>query len=587
MPSLLEELSRLSGDAFAACGLDRALGEVRRSDRPDLCEYQINGALAAAKAEKKNPRDVAARVAEALKAAPVFDKIEIAGPGFINLTLKAEPLEVRLDALRGDARLGVDPARPPLSVMVDFGGPNVAKTMHVGHLRSSILGDALQKLFRFLGHRVVSDIHMGDWGLQMGQLIAEVKREKPDLPYFDPALKGPYPDASPVTMDDLEVLYPRASAACKADPARMEEARQATAELQDGRPGYVALWKHFIKVTEVGLKREFGALGVAFDEWKGESDAHPFIASMVANLKKAGLAVESEGALVVPVAEETDKKEIPPLILIKSDGAVLYGTTDLATIVDRVKTHDPDLVLYVVDQRQNGHFEQVFRAARKSGIAGKAALEHVGFGTINGPDGKPFKTREGGVMKLHELIAMAESEAAARLDEHEIGKDYPPEERREIARKVGLAALKYADLSNFRLTNYVLDLARFTRFEGKTGPYLQYAAVRVKSLLRRAEGEGAALGPVQVTAPAERALALEILSLPEVLATAAEKRAPNVICDHVFALAQAFSRFYTEHHILSEADAALRGSRLSLAALTLKAIECELGLLGIEIPDRM
>ena len=587
MTSLLAELNAAVAAAFAAEGLPPELGEVQASDRPDLAQFQCNGALAAAKQLKANPRALAEKVTARLKDNPLFAQVDIAGPGFINLKLTDAALEMRLRVIAANPASGVPDAAKGKRVVLDFGGPNVAKPMHVGHLRSAIIGDCLQRLFRANGWNVVSDVHLGDWGLQMGQLISELAIRKPELPYFDPNSKGPYPDESPVTMDDLEEIYPAASAACKADADRLESARIATAELQAGRPGYRALWRHFVKVSEVGLAREFDSLGITFDLWKGEADADPLIPPMIEDLKARGLAVESDGALVVFVAQDDDKKELPPLILLKSDGAVLYGTTDLATIVDRVKSFDPDLILYVVDQRQSGHFEQVFRAAAKAKLKGKAALEHIGYGTVNGTDGKPFKTRAGGVMKLYDLIAMAESEAEKRLVEQGLGADYSPEERTAIAKSVGLAAIKFADLSNQRLSNYVFDLARFTRFEGKTGPYLQYAAVRIQSILRRAREENHEAALPVIRGDAERALALQLLALTETLLSAEVKRAPNFLCDYVFELAQKFSRFYSDHHILSEPDAGLRGARLGLCALTHSHIVRVLGLLGITVPERM
>jgi arginyl-tRNA synthetase len=434
---------------------------------------------------------------------------------------------------------------------------------------------------------VVSDVHLGDWGLQMGQLICEVEIEGTAPIYFDVNFVGPYPEEPPVTMDELETLYPRASAACKADPARLEAARRATVDLQAGRPGYRALWRHFVKVSETGLQREFGSLGVTFDLWKGESSVDALIAPMIEDLKARGLAELSEGALVVPVAKDDDKKPLPPLILVKSEGGVLYGTTDLATIIERVREQDPDLILYVVDHRQHGHFEQVFRAAAKAGLSGKAQLEHVGYGTMNGADGKPFKTRAGGVMKLQDLIAMATAEAQKRLAEQNIGADFSAGERAEIARKVGIATIKFADLSHMRTTDYIFDLERFSTFEGKTGPYLQYAAVRIQSMLRRAREQGFAVGTPAIHSPEERRLILQLLSLEDVLAAAEDKRAPNMLCEFAFELAQNFSRFYSEHHVLSESDAGLRAARLGLCALVLAVLTRILALLGIEIPERM
>jgi len=471
--------------------------------------------------------------------------------------------------------------------VIDFGGPNVAKPMHVGHLRSSIIGDCLQRLYRANGWHVVSDVHLGDWGLQMGQLISEVEIEGAAPIYFDVNFVGPYPDEPPVTMDELETLYPRASAACKSDPARLEAARRATVDLQAGRPGYRALWRHFVKVSERGLQREFGSLGVTFDLWNGESSVDALIAPMIDDLKHRGIAEISEGALVVPVARDDDKKPLPPLILVKSEGGVLYGTTDLATIIERVREQDPDLILYVVDHRQHGHFEQVFRAAAKAGLSGKAQLEHVGYGTMNGADGKPFKTRAGGVMKLQDLIAMATAEAQKRLAEQNIGADFSAEERAEIARKVGIATIKFADLSHMRTTDYIFDLERFSTFEGKTGPYLQYAAVRIQSMLRRAREQGFIVGTPAIHSAEERRLILQLLSLQDVLAAAEEKRAPNMLCEFAFELAQNFSRFYSEHHVLSESDAGLRAARLGLCTLVLAVLTRILTLLGIEIPERM
>ena len=591
MTALTAELSRIAGQAFAAEGLAESFGQVQESDRPDLASFQCNGALAAAKsvsrpvdggaAAKANPRAIAEKIAARLRAEGIFSKVEIAGPGFLNLDLADEALNARIAMpLRAHVPNGK-------TVVIDFGGTNIAKPMHVGHLRSSIIGDCLQRLYRANGWHVISDVHMGDWGLQMGQLISEIEIEGIAPVYFDPNLTGPYPEDSPVSMDDLETLYPRASAACKADPARLEAARRATVDLQAGRPGYRALWRQFVKVSERGLEREFGALGVRFDLWNGESSVDALIAPMIEDLKQRGLAGLSEGALVVDVARDDDKKPMPPLILVKSEGGVLYGTTDLATVIERVRQYDPDLILYVVDHRQHSHFEQVFRAAEKAQLSGKAHLEHVGYGTMNGPDGKPFKTRAGGVMKLHDLIAMAKAEAEKRLAEAGIGADYPAEERAEIARKVGIATIKFADLSNHRTTDYVFDLERFSKFEGKTGPYLQYAAVRIQSMLRKAREQGFQAGVPAIHSQEERKLVLRLLTVGDMLAAAEEKRAPNLLCEYAFALAQDFSRFYGAHHVLSEADEGLRTARLGLCARVLAVLAQVLDLLGIEVPERM
>ncbi len=581
MTALTGELSRIAGEAFAGEGLDAGLGLVTLSDRPDLCQFQCNGALAAAKIAKANPRAIAEKIAARLKSDPRFAKVEIAGPGFINLDLTDAALAGLLSKARAP-----ETGRGK-TLVIDFGGPNIAKAMAVHHLRSSIIGDCLQRLYRANGWTVISDVHLGDWGLQMGQLISEVEARGLAPLYFDAAFTGPYPATSPVTMEDLEEIYPAASAACKADPARLEKARRATVELQDGRPGYRALWQHFVSVTEAGVSREFASLGVKFDLWNGESSVHDLIRPMLDDLKARRLSQTSEGALVVPVAEESDKKPMPPLILVKSEGGVLYGTTDLATIIQRVRDQNPDLILYVVDHRQHQHFEQVFRAADKAKLSGKAQLEHVGYGTMNGADGKPFKTRAGGAMKLYDLIAMATVEANSRLAEQGLGADYTADEKEKIARQVGIAAIKFADLSNHRTTDYVFDLERFSKFEGKTGPYLQYAAVRIQSILRKAESEKFAAAPPAIHSPEERALILQLLLEADIMAAAEEKRAPNILCDYAFELAQRFSRFYSAHHILSESDTNLRAARLGLCARTLGVLTRILALLGIEVPERM
>lgn len=581
-----DDLTALAGAAFAALGLDASLGQVRRSDRPDLAPFQCNGALAAAKAAKKPPREIAAAVAEILAKDPRVAGVEIAGPGFLNITVTDAVWSARGQSLGDDERAGAL-AAAPRRVVIDFGGPNVAKPMHVGHLRSSVIGDALQRLFRFRGDQVTSDIHLGDWGLQMGHLITALEDERPDLAYFDEAQSGPYPDAPPVTLEDLSRLYPEASAQAAADPARMARSRKATAELQAGRPGYRALLKHFIDVSVAALKADYQTLGVHFDLWKGESDVDELVPGVVEDFTARGVAEESEGALVVRVARDGDAKEIPPLILVSSEGSALYATTDLATILDRVRALDPELILYVVDQRQGSHFEQVFRAAGRAGLIAEARLEHIGFGTMNGPDGKPFKTREGGVLRLSDLMGAAIEKAHERMGEAGLASGLTADERDEVARAVALAAIKFADLSNVRTSNYVFDLDRFTSFEGRTGPYLLYQAVRVKSLLRRAAEAGFSPGAITVAAPEERALVLELDGFERALSSAYDKRMPHILCEHAYALAQAYSKFYAECPVLAAPDEASRASRLALSALTLKQLELTLRLLGIETPERM
>lgn len=580
---LTAELSALASAAFAAEGFDGAFGTVRVSDRPDLAQFQCNGALGAAKSAGKNPREVGEKIAARLKANPIFADVGVAGPGFINLTLTDAALGDRINAAAPGWR-----ADKPETIIVDYGGPNIAKPLHVGHLRAAIIGECMKRLTRAAGHTAIGDIHMGDWGLPMGQLITEVQRERPELSYFDAAFKGPYPDHSPVSLDDLERLYPQASAACKADPVRAAEARQATAELQAGRPGYRALWRHFLAVSRASIEREYEDLGVTFDWWKGEADVDPLIAPMVEKLRAEGLTEIDEGAEIMRLARPGDKKELPPLILYKSDGAVMYGTTDLATILDRRETAHPDRIFYVVDGRQRDHFEQVFRASGKAGIFPEDRLEHLWFGTMNGKDGKPFKTRAGGVLKLRELIDMVDEKAAARIAETGLAEGYGAEESAAIARKVGVAALKFADLSNPRTSDYVFDLDRFTAFEGKTGPYLLYASVRARSILRKAaEAKAGAPGPVMIGAAEERALVLMLLQYGDALKDAFDRRLPHFLCDHAFRLAQTFSSFYAACRIVDEADATVRAARLGLVAAFCRQLDAILDILGMPAPERM
>lgn len=588
MKTLLGQLQDKVADAFERLGLDRAFGAVERSRRPDLGQFQNSGAMQAAKAARKPPRAIAEAVAADLRADPAFADVSIAGPGFLNLSLTDDALAAWAATVATDPRAGCPKAAAPQTVVLDFGGPNVAKAMHVGHLRSSIIGDTLQRLFRFAGHTVHSDIHLGDWGLQMGMLLEEMKRARPDLVYFDADFHGPYPDVSPVTIDDLQEMYPRAAARCKEDEGARREARLATAELQGGRAGYVALWRHFVAATRASLEVDFDRLDVHFDYWYGESTVNDRLPEVVATLERGGFLEESEGARVVHVARDGDKHEVPPLIIEKGDGGYTYGATDLATIQMRVADFAPDLILYVVDQRQHLHFEQVFRAAQRSGIAGAARLQHVGFGTVNGPDGKPFKTRAGGVLKLGDLIEMATAEARARIDEAGLAKDADDAEKAGTADRVGVAAVRYADLMNERTSDYVFEFAKFTRFEGNTGPYLLYATVRVKSLLRKAAELGATPGAVlPPRTEVERALLLQLAGFGDVVADAIDKRLPHFLCEHAFTLAREFSRFWQGESILKESDEALRASRLGLSRMVHDQLEVILGLLGIRTVERM
>lgn len=595
MSDLKTALSEAAGAAFAGLGLPADLGQVKASDRPDLADFQVNGALPAAKQLGRNPREIATAVADVLKADPRLAAVEVAGPGFINLRVADAALSGRADAIAADPRAGAETLGAPRRVIVDYGGPNVAKPMHVGHLRASIIGESVKRLYRFRGDEVLGDAHFGDWGYQMGLLIGAVMDEDAQIAGLverlnaeGAALAGPIPEPfQRVSLDDLDRLYPLSAARGKEDTAYRDRARRLTAELQAKKAGCYLLWRRFREVTQVALERDFHALGVDFDLWKGESDVDGLIPEMIADLDRKGLLVDDQGARIVRVAREGDKRELPPLLVVSSEGSAMYGTTDLATILDRKRSFDPHLVIYCVDQRQADHFEIVFRAAYLAGYAAEGALQHIGFGTMNGPDGKPFKTREGGVLKLNDLIEMTRSKARERLHEAGLGEAFPPEEFEDIAGKVAVAALKFADLSNFRGTSYVFDLDRFTSFEGKTGPYLLYQAVRVKSLLRRAGDEGAAPGPVQVEAPAERELVLTLDAFETALAEAYDRQAPNAVAEHAYRLAQAFSRFYAACPILQAPDAASRASRLTLAQATLKQLELALDALGIAIPERM
>jgi len=591
MPSILDTFDAACRDAFVAMGFPAQIAGVQESTRGDA-PFQCNGAMGAAgiakkRGEKLNPRDIAEQAIKRLQSHPMIEKMDIGGPGFINIYPSQAAISQRAAELGVDGHLGIVQQKP-LSIIVDYGGANVAKPMHVGHLRSAVIGEAIKRLFRVQGHNVVGDVHMGDWGLQMGHLISELEIEQPDLPYFDAAKTEDYPEDSPVTMDDLARLYPQASNAAKNDKERMERSRIATAELQAGRPGYMALLGHFIDVSVAALKVGYGNLGVEFDLWKGEACVDPLIPDMITELKTKGITQEDEGALIIRVEEENEKKDVPPVMLLASSGAVLYHTTDLATLVDRKTVNDPDLIVYVVDQRQALHFEQVFRAAIKAEWYKAEQFYHAGFGTMNGKDGKPFKTREGGVLRLEDLLEIMNEAAAKRLRESGIGADFDEAERTEIARKVGLAALKFADLQNQRLTNYIFDPERFTAFEGKTGPYLLYAVVRIKSILRKAEAQGVKAGVINAAQPAEQQLVIALDAFGRAVATSAEKYSPHILCDHIYRVAQAFSRFYTDCPILVDETAEdVRTSRLALAELTLRELETGLNILGIEAPERM
>jgi len=599
MTDLKQGLTQAVSAVFAALDLPADLGRVTSSDRPDLADFQCNGALSAAKVARRNPREIAQAVLGELAKDSSLATAEIAGAGFINFKVSQEALSARANALASDSRAGAGQVDTVRRILVDYGGPNVAKPMHVGHLRASIIGESLKRIYRFRGDTVLGDAHFGDWGYQMGLLIGAAMDEVPEIATLINGINrsneavSDFREAeafdlfeSRITLSDLDRLYPAAAARGKEDPDYRDRARKITAGLQDRTPGYLLLWRHFAKVTRVALERDFHALGVDFDLWKGESDVEDLIDPMVADLDAKGLIEDDQGARIIRVAREADKRQLPPLLVVSSEGSAMYGTTDLATILDRRQSFDPHQILYVVDQRQADHFEIVFRAALMAGYAAEGGLEHLGFGTMNGVDGKPFKTREGGVLKLNDLIEMTREKARERLKEADLGAELDPQAFEATAHAVAVAALKFADLQNFRGTSYVFDLDRFSSFEGKTGPYLLYQAVRVKSVLRRAAEAGHPAGVVTVSEPAERDLVLLLDAFDQALIDAYDKKAPNLIAEHAYKLAQGFSKFYAACPILP-AEPAVRSSRLTLAETALRQLELSLDLLGIQAPERM
>ncbi len=588
MKKLLDRITEEVSRAFEAAGYDASYGKAALSNRPDLCEFQCNGSLAAAKQYHCAPIQIAARVAEALGESGIFEEASAVKPGFINLNVKPSFLQEYLCGMAEDERLGCAQAEHPRTILIDYGGPNVAKPLHVGHLRSAIIGESVKRLCRFAGHRVTGDIHLGDWGLQMGLIITELKRRKPELVYFDESYEGEYPKEAPFTISELEEIYPAASARARADERYKEEAMEATYLVQHGHRGYQAVLHHILDVSVADLKKNYANLKVEFDLWKGESDAQPYIPELVAYLKEKGYAYESEGALVVDVKEDTDTKEVPPCMILKSDGASLYTTTDLATLMDRRRLYDPDEIIYVVDKRQEMHFIQVFRCAKKTGLVEeKTRLRFLGFGTMNGKDGKPFKTREGGVMRLENLIAEIDEEMYKKIVSN---PDIDPEEAWETARIVGLSAIKYGDLSNQASKDYIFDVDRFTSFEGNTGPYILYTIVRIKSILNkyRAIGkdpEKTVVGKAEDAV--QKNLMLELARLNSVIENAFEEAAPHRICAYIYELANTFNKFYHETKILSEEDEDRRDGLIALLVLTKRVLELCIDILGFEAPERM
>ena len=588
MKKILDFITGEMVQAFKAAGYDASYAKVSLSNRPDLCEYQCNGAMAAAKAYKKAPIVIANDVVEKLTESKVFSEVSAVNPGFLNLKLEAGFLADYLQKMQEDENLSIEKTAEPRKIMIDYGGPNVAKPLHVGHLRSAIIGESIKRMGRLMGHEVLGDVHLGDWGLQMGLIITELKVRKPELVYFDEAYEGEYPAEPPFTIGELEEIYPTASARSKEDEAYKEEAMQATYLLQHGHRGYQAVLHHILQVSVTDLKKNYERLSVSFDLWKGESDAQPYIPEMAEYMKNAGYSRLDEGAWVVDVKEESDTKEVPPCMILKSDGASLYTTTDLATIIDRMKNYHPDKMIYVVDKRQEMHFIQVFRCARKTKLVEEGTeLEFLGFGTMNGKDGKPFKTREGGVMRLESLIQDINEEMFRKItDNHEIDA----EEARETAKIVGLAAIKYGDLSNQASKDYVFDVERFTSFEGNTGPYILYTIVRIKSILNKYRAGGGSLGTHEIRKPSgssEKALMLVLSRFNSVMQNAFDELAPHKICAYIYDLANEFNHFYHETKILSEENEEQKASWIQLLALTKDVLELCTDTLGFSAPERM
>ncbi len=593
MQKLLDQISEEMKKAFEAAGYDGALGKVTLSNRPDLCEYQCNGAMAGAKQYHKAPLMIAQEVAEKLADSEVFGEVSAVAPGFLNLKLTERFVKTYLIEMQKTEKFGLTIPVNPEKIIIDYGGANVAKPLHVGHLRPAIIGESIKRICRYAGHDVIGDVHLGDWGLQMGLIITELKKRQPGLPYFDEAYEGEYPEEAPFTISELEEIYPTASAKAKEDDAYKAEALDATHRLQDGERGYRAIWKHIMAVSIVDLKKNYTNLDVAFDLWKGESDVHDLIPGMVEKMKADGFAYESDGALVVDVKEESDSKEMPPCIILKSDGAALYSTTDLATIMERMDQYKPDKIIYVTDKRQSLHFEQVFRCARKTGLVnGDTKLIHIGNGTMNGSDGKPFKTREGGVMRLENLIREINEEMSRKIHENaaEKGSQVDEAQAEETARIVGLAAIKYGDLSNQAAKDYIFDMDRFTSFEGDTGPYILYTIVRIKSILAKYEEQGRKLTDAviqEATSVSEKSLMLELTKCNAVLEAACEETAPHKICAYIYDLANAFNHFYHETKILTEEDAQKKAGWIAVLALTKEVLETCIDLLGFSAPERM
>ena len=592
MKKIIDVLQEVMEGGFEQAGYDKKFGFVTVSNRPDLCQYQCNGAMAAAKQYKMAPFQIAEKVVEAVKENDVFEKIEMVKPGFINITVSGKLLVDFGKAMMAEEKFGIPAPEKERTVVIDYGGANVAKPLHVGHLRPAIIGESVKRICRFMGDKVIGDVHLGDWGLQIGLIINEVRHRQPELPYFDADFTGEYPKEAPFTISDLEQIYPHASGYAKEHEDYMQEAQQITAQLQEGHPGYIALWQHILSVSIEDLKKNYDKLDVHFDLWKKESDAQPYIPDMVEKMKADGLAYMSEGALVVDVTEEGDKKELPPCLIVKSNGASLYATTDLATIVEREKLFQPDEIIYLADKRQSLHFTQVFRVAKKAKITRpEVGLVFIGFGTMNGKDGKPFKTRDGGVLRLQALREQINEEVYKKMMEN---RYYEETEAREISETVGLAALKYGDLSNQASKDYIFDIERFASFEGNTGPYILYTIVRIKSLLAKYSQNG---GSVTEKGEAEKLMTpdsrsetnlyLTLAKFGDMMEAAYNEKAPHKICQFIYELSENFNHFYHENSILANENEEQKASYIQLLILVKNVLEQCIDLLGFQAPEKM
>ena len=592
MKKIIDVLQEVMEGGFEQAGYDKKFGFVTVSNRPDLCQYQCNGAMAAAKQYKMAPFQIAEKVVEAVKENDIFEKIEMVKPGFINITVSGKLLVDFGKAMMTEEKFGIPAPEKERTVVIDYGGANVAKPLHVGHLRPAIIGESVKRICRFMGDKVIGDVHLGDWGLQIGLIINEVRHRQPELPYFDADFTGEYPKEAPFTISDLEQIYPHASGYAKEHEDYMQEAQQITAQLQEGHPGYIALWQHILSVSIEDLKKNYDKLDVHFDLWKKESDAQPYIPDMVEKMKADGLAYMSEGALVVDVTEEGDKKELPPCLIVKSNGASLYATTDLATIVEREKLFQPDEIIYLADKRQSLHFTQVFRVAKKAKITRpEVGLVFIGFGTMNGKDGKPFKTRDGGVLRLQALREQINEEVYKKMMEN---RDYEETEAREISETVGLAALKYGDLSNQASKDYIFDIERFASFEGSTGPYILYTIVRIKSLLAKYSQNG---GSVTEKGEAEKLMTpdsrseinlyLTLAKFGDMMEAAYNEKAPHKICQFIYELSENFNHFYHENSILANENEEQKASYIQLLILVKNVLEQCIDLLGFQAPEKM